>query len=57
MKHRKEESYKMTKKVKVSTFNKVMSLEEAEREKAKDTSLGSSLREADRLNEKRKKGR
>ncbi len=47
----------MTKKVKVSTFNKTMSLEEAESEKAKDTSLGKSLREADELDKKRRKGR
>jgi hypothetical protein len=44
------------KKVKVSTFNRVMSLEEAESEKARDTSLGRSLREADKLDKKRKKG-
>lgn len=44
----------MTKKVKVATFNRVMSLEEAEREKGKDTSLGASLREADSLYKKRR---
>lgn len=46
----------MTKKVKVSTFDKTLSLEEAENEKARDTSLGRSLREADKLDEKRRKG-
>jgi len=44
----------VTKKAKVATFSRVMSLEEAEREKAKDTSLGESLREADRLDKKRR---
>jgi len=43
-------------KTKISTFNKVLSLEEAEAEKAKNTSLGESLREADRLYQKRKRG-
>jgi len=45
-----------SKKVKVSTFSKVMSLDEAEREKAQDTSLGRSLREADELDKRRKGG-
>jgi len=39
---------------KISTFNKQMSPEEAEQEKTSDTSLGESLREADRLYEKRR---
>jgi len=46
----------VTKKVKVATFNRVMSLDEAEREKGKETSLGASLREADRLYRKRRSG-
>lgn len=43
------------KKLKVSTFNTEMSLGEAEREKAKDTSLGRSLRDADELDRKRRR--
>jgi hypothetical protein len=46
----------VTKKVKLATFNRVMSLDEAEREKGKETSLGESLREADRLYRKRRSG-
>ena len=45
----------MGKKFKLSTFNRQMTPEEAEAEKRKNTSLGESLREADRLYEKRKK--
>jgi len=41
---------------KISTFNKQMTPEEAEQVKSSDTSLGDSLREADRLYEKRKRG-
>jgi len=44
----------MNKKPKVATFNRVMSLDEAEREKGKETSLGESLREADSLYRKRR---
>jgi len=44
----------VTKKAKVATFSRVMSLEEAEREKTKNTPLGESLREADRLDKKRR---
>ena len=43
------------KKFKISTFNRQMTPEEAEREKRSESSLGESLREADRLYEKRKK--
>lgn len=39
----------MTKKSRVSTFNKILSLEEAEREKAKGTEIGKSLKRADDL--------
>jgi len=46
----------VSKKTKVATFNRVMSLDEAEREKGKETSLGKSLREADRLDKKRRTG-
>jgi len=42
-------------KFKVSTFSKQLTPEEAETEKSRDTSLGESLREADRHYEKRKK--
>ena len=42
-------------KFKISTFNKQMTPEEAEAEKSRGTNLGESLREADRLYEKRKK--
>jgi len=44
----------VTKRAKVVTFNRVLSLDEAEREKGKETSLGASLREADRLYKKRR---
>jgi len=40
---------------KISTFRQQLTPEEAEREKQKETSLGESLREADRVYEKRKK--
>lgn len=40
----------------VCTFNKVMTLEEAEEVKKSASKLGESLREADRLYEKRKRG-
>jgi len=40
---------------KISTFNKQMTPEEAEAEKQSDTSLGESLREADRLYKKKKR--
>ena len=43
------------KKFKISTFNRQMTPEEAEAEKTKSSILGESLREADRLYEKRKK--
>ena len=38
----------------ICTFNKVMSLEEAEKEKESGSRLGESLREADRLYQERK---
>ena len=44
-------------KFKISTFSRQMTPEEAEAEKKSGTSLGDSLREADRLYEKRKKER
>jgi hypothetical protein len=40
---------------KVRTFDKEMSLSEAELEKQKGTPLGESLKEADRLYEKRRR--
>ena len=43
------------KKFKVSTFSRQMTPDEAEREKRRDTSLGRSLREADRLYKKRER--
>jgi len=43
------------KKGKISTFSRQMTPEEAEKEKESGTTLGESLREADRLYEKRKK--
>jgi hypothetical protein len=46
----------MTKKTKIATFSRVMTPEEAEREKTKATSLGESLREADRSYKKRRSG-
>lgn len=46
---------KMGKKEKICTFNRVMSLKDAENEKGKSTSLGRSLREADELDRKRKR--
>ena len=42
----------MGKKRKIATFSRVMSLEEAEREKQKHTRLGESLRRADAEYEK-----
>lgn len=42
-------------KKKICTFNRVMSLQDAENEKGKGTSLGRSLREADDLDRKRKR--
>jgi len=44
------------KKVKVSTFNRTMTLDEAEREKRQDTPLGKALKEADELDKRRRKG-
>jgi len=46
---------KMNEKRKICTFNKVMSLEEAEREKAKGTPLGESLKKADITYKKRRR--
>lgn len=43
------------KKFKISTFSKQMTPEEAEKEKESGTPLGESLREADRIYEKRKR--
>jgi len=43
-------------KFKISTFNRQMTPEEAEAEKERDTNLGESLREADALYERRKRG-
>ena len=40
---------------KINTFNRQMTPEEAEAEKTKNSILGGSLREADRLYEKREK--
>jgi len=45
----------MTDKRKIATFSKVMSLEEAEREKAKGTPLGESLKKADIVYKKRRR--
>ncbi len=45
----------MGKKEKICTFNRVMSLRDAEKEKGKETSLGRSLREADELDKRRKR--
>jgi hypothetical protein len=46
----------MTKdKPKISTFDKKMTVEEAEREKRKPTALGESLRKADKEYSKRRK--
>ncbi len=41
-------------KVKISTFSKVMSLKEAEAEKKKKTPTGEALREADREYDRRR---
>ena len=41
-------------KFKISTFSRQMTPEEAEQEKRKKSSLGESLREADRLYKERK---
>jgi hypothetical protein len=45
----------MGKKTKIATFNKTMTLEEAEREKALGTPVGEDLLKADREYEKRKR--
>jgi hypothetical protein len=45
----------MGKKPKISTFDKTMTLEEAEHEKAKGTPVGEALKSADRQYEKRKR--
>lgn len=45
----------MGKNEKICTFNRVMSLQDAEKEKDKSTSLGRSLREADELDKRRKR--
>lgn len=48
----------MTKeKRRITTFSKVMSLEEAEREKKKESPTGKSLRKADEEYEKRRRRR
>lgn len=46
----------MSKKKKVSTFDKTMTPEEAEQEKRKGTPLGKSLKKADQEYEQRKRG-
>ncbi len=43
------------KKTKISTFDKMMTTEEAEREKALGTPLGKSLKKADEEYEKRRR--
>ena len=45
----------MGKKTKIATFNKTMTLEEAEREKAEGTPVGEALKNADREYAKRKR--
>lgn len=45
-----------SKKVKVSTFEKTLTLDEAEREKRQNTPLGKSLKDADELDKRRRKG-
>lgn len=45
----------MGKNEKICTFNRVMSLQDAEKEKGKKTSLGRALREADELDKRRKR--
>lgn len=49
----------MTKKEKrkIATFSKVLTLEEAEREKKEGSSLGKSLKKADREYEKRRRSK
>jgi len=41
---------------KIATFSKVMSLQEAEQEKKSGTSLGESLKKADKEYKKRRRG-
>jgi hypothetical protein len=43
------------KKPKIATFNKIMTLEQAEHEKSLDTSIGQALKKADSLYAKRRK--
>jgi len=45
----------MSKKTKVSTFDKSMTLEEAEEEKKKKTPVGEALKEADKEYAKRRR--
>jgi len=45
----------MTDKRKIATFSRMMTLEEAEREKAKGTPLGESLKKADIAYKKRRR--
>ena len=45
----------MGKKTKIATFNKTMTIEEAEQEKGKSTPVGEALKSADREYEKRKR--
>lgn len=45
----------MTKEKKVCSFNRVMTLEDAEREKKKGTPIGESLKKADREYDKRRR--
>jgi len=45
----------MGKKPQVNTFSKTLSLEEAEAEKRRGSSVGKSLKRADKLYEKRRK--
>jgi hypothetical protein len=47
----------MGKKAKIATFDKVMTLEEAEREKALGTPLGEALKSADKEYEKRRRSK
>jgi hypothetical protein len=47
----------MGKKPKIATFNRVMTLEEAEREKALGTPVGEDLLKADKEYEKRRRSK
>jgi len=45
----------MSKKEKIRTFDKAMTLQQAEEEKGKDTATGRSLRQADKEYEERRR--